>query len=72
MSRVVTALALLLFFGSLNVATAQQYSDLLKDRSLSQWMIPNGNAVEKGWQIENDGTLHLSGKGDNIVTQCHD
>ena len=69
MSRVVTALVLLLFFGSLNVATAQQYSDLLKDRSLSQWMLPNGNAVEKGWQIENDGTLHLSGKGDNIVTR---
>ena len=50
-------------------ADAQQYTNLLPDRSLAQWMLPNGTAVESGWQFEADGTLHLVGKGANIVTR---
>ena len=49
--------------------SAQQYTNLLKDGSLSQWMLPNGGDVTKGWQIEPDGSLHLSGKGDNILSR---
>ena len=50
-------------------ADAQQYTNLLQDRSLSQWMLPNGTVVDSGWQFEGDGTLHLVGKGDNIVSR---
>ncbi len=50
-------------------AMAQTFTNLTADRLLSQWMLPNGDAVEKGWQIETDGTLHLIGKGDNIITR---
>lgn len=50
-------------------ASAQQYTDLLKDRSLSQWMLPNGGDVTQGWKIEADGSLHLAGKGDNLLTR---
>ena len=50
-------------------ATAQRYVDLLKDKSLSQWMLPNGEDVASGWTFDADGTLHLSGKGDNIITR---
>ncbi len=48
---------------------AQQYTNLLQDRSLSQWSLPDGDAVESGWQFDDDGTLHLVGKGDNIITR---
>lgn len=65
--------ALLLTFclisANFNSVLAQQYSDLLKDRSLSQWMLPNGEDVNSGWQFDDDGTLHLAGKGNNIVTR---
>ncbi len=54
---------------SLKPVHAQQYSNLIHNRSLNQWMLTNGGAVEKGWQVEPDGTLHLSGKGENIVTR---
>ena len=69
MSRIVPALSILLMTAMLNQLQAQQYSNLLQDRSLSQWMLPNGADVETGWQVDADGTLHLSGKGDNIITR---
>lgn len=50
-------------------AIAQQYSNLLKDKSLSQWMLPNGEDVKSGWEFDADGTLHLAGKGNNIITK---
>jgi hypothetical protein len=68
MLRTVPVVALILVAAA-SPAVAQQYTDLLKDRSLSHWMLPNGNEVEKGWQFDGDGTLHLSGKGDNIITR---
>jgi hypothetical protein len=52
-----------------NRADAQGYVNLIADKSLSQWMLPNGDAVESGWQFENDGTLRLVGKGNNIITR---
>ncbi len=69
MSRHVPVCAAMLLVLSCGHAMAQSYTNLTEDRSLSQWMLPNGNDVEKGWQIEADGTLHLAGKGDNIVTR---
>ncbi|MEY3457036.1 MAG: hypothetical protein RL215_193 [Planctomycetota bacterium] len=54
---------------SVRPAEAQQYTDLLKDRSLSQWMLADGRAVQSGWTIEADGSLHLSGRGDNLLSR---
>ncbi|MFN5896255.1 MAG: family 16 glycoside hydrolase [Planctomyces sp.] len=50
-------------------ALGQQYSSLLPDRSLSQWMLPDGADVTQGWTFDTDGSLHLSGKGNNILTR---
>ena len=73
MIRLLHVAVSLLFFSlnvfSLNPVEAQQYSNLIQSRSLNQWMLTGGGAVEKGWQVEPDGTLHLSGKGENIVTR---
>lgn len=62
-----TAFLLLTVFSS--SLWAQQYTNLLKNRSLSQWMLPNGSDVQKGWEFDSDGVLHLAGKGDNIITR---
>ncbi len=69
MNRVARVLTALLIASSGTSVSAQQYSDLLQNRSLSQWMLPNGDSVESGWQFDSDGTLHLVGKGGNIVTR---
>jgi len=58
---------LLLICGS--PLSAQPYTNLLQDRSLSQWMLPNGDDVQRGWEFDSDGCLHLAGKGDNIITR---
>lgn len=50
-------------------AAQAQYIDLLKDRSLSQWMTQSGDPVEEGWTFDADGNLHLSGRGGNIITR---
>lgn len=50
-------------------ANAQQFTNLIADKSLSQWMLGNGKDVEQGWTFDADGTLHLQGKGDNIITR---
>ena len=51
-------------------ATADaQYTDLLSNRSLRHWMTPTGGRVESGWIFDPDGTLHLQGRGGNIVTR---
>lgn len=52
-----------------NVVKAQNYSNLLQDRSLRLWTLPNGEPVKEGWQFEADGVLHLVGKGNNILTR---
>lgn len=65
-ARVAVAFALITCGSS---AFGQQYQNLLANRQLDHWMRPNGEAVEKGWQFDGDGTLHLVGKGDNIITR---
>ena len=32
-------------------------------------MKPNGDAVDKGWEIQPDGTLHLNGRGGHILSR---
>ena len=50
-------------------ALAQQYTNLLNNRSLAQWMLPDGADIQQGWTFDADGSLHLSGKGNNILTR---
>jgi hypothetical protein len=47
---------------------AQSFVNLLGDSSLSQWTAPDGKPVTDGWKLQDDGTLHLAGKGGNIIT----
>ena len=69
MNRMLPVGTLLLLLASTSSVQGQQYTNLLRDGSLSQWMLPNGNLVENGWQVEPGGVLHLVGKGDNIITR---
>jgi len=69
MIRFAQAAVVVVFFVCGLPLWAQQYTNLLRDRSLSHWMLPNGNDVQKGWEFDFDGTLHLVGKGDNIITR---
>lgn len=69
MNRIVSLLTLTVAALIQNPAEAQQFTNLLQNQSLSQWMLPNGNDVEQGWRFDGDGTLHLQGKGDNIITR---
>ncbi len=48
-----------------------QYTDLLKNRSLHQWMTESGDAVDSDWSFEPDGTLHLvaGSGGGHIITR---
>jgi hypothetical protein len=50
-------------------AKAQHFTNLLHERSFDHWMTPDGSAVESGWTYLSDGTLHLAGRGGNIVTR---
>jgi hypothetical protein len=60
----------LLFLTILNTpATAQQYTDLLHSKDLSQWMLENGGEVKSGWTLESDGSLHLAGRGGNLLSR---
>ena len=47
---------------------AQTYENLLSGDRLDHWQKQNGNAVGEGWNLEN-GVLHLSSRGGNIVTR---
>lgn len=69
MNRAVPVLTVLMICILSHTSRAQQYTDLLQGRSLSQWMLPNGDDVETGWQFDDDGTLHLVGRGNNILTR---
>ncbi len=69
MNRFVALLSLTLAASIQNPVNAQQFTNLLQNQSLSQWMLPNGKDVEQGWKVNADGTLHLQGKGDNIITR---
>lgn len=62
---------LIVFVVSGGVASAQPggYIDLLKDRSLKHWMTQSGDPVEKGWEFDEEGSLHLNGRGGNIITR---
>ncbi len=63
-------LTMFILVGSAGNTLAQNYTNLLQDRSLHHWILPNGNPVEKGWVFDPDGALHLAGEGDNILTRC--
>lgn len=54
---------------STQLAEAQQYVNLIPQGSLALWMRPDGRDVTDGWQVDADGTLHLAGRGGNIVTR---
>lgn len=69
MLRMITVLSLTVAAMTQGTVSAQQFTNLLQGQSLSQWMLPNGNDVENGWRFDADGTLHLQGKGDNIITR---
>lgn len=69
MNRMLSVGTLLLLLTGTRSVLGQQYTNLIQDGSLSQWMLPNGDAVDNGWQIEAGGLLHLAGKGDNILTR---
>ena len=70
MKSLLPVLAMFIVVGSAGNAVAQNYTDLLQDRTLHHWMLPSGGTVEKGWIFDPDGALHLVGKGDNILTHC--
>jgi hypothetical protein len=70
MKSCLSAITLMCIFGSAGNAVAQQYTNLIPDRSLHLWMSSDGNPVQTGWGFDPDGALHLSGKGGNIVTRC--
>jgi len=54
------------------VSTAEaQWTDLIANRSLHHWMKPSGESVDQGWTFDSDGTLHLKGRGGNIITRRH-
>lgn len=69
MKPALSFLALAFFYTVGQPAYSQSYCNLLPDRSLQHWTLPNGKAVEKGWTIDQGGALHLQGKGDNIITR---
>jgi hypothetical protein len=50
-------------------ATAQQYTNLLQNQDLSQWTLESGGEVRSGWTVETDGSLHLAGRGGNLLTK---
>ena len=69
MNRFLPLAACVLLLNYAENVIAQTYTNLIPDRSLHLWNLPNGNPVEKGWSFDSDGSLHLVGKGDNILTR---
>ncbi|HQX51657.1 MAG TPA: DUF1080 domain-containing protein [Planctomycetaceae bacterium] len=69
MKFVLPVFALILCTAIASPVMAQPYTNLLQDRSLDSWMLPSGDAVEKGWSFDEDGALHLVGKGNNILSR---
>ncbi len=66
--RFIAFLAVIFAFAT-STCSAQQYLNLLENRSLDHWMKPSGEPVGEGWTFDSDGALHLTGKGGNIVTR---
>lgn len=67
-NRLVLALFVVVVSGA--TASAQTgYTNLLQDRSLQHWMTQSGDPVENGWTFDEDGSLHLQGRGGNIITR---
>lgn len=48
-------------------AAEPEWQSLFDGKSLAGWTTPEGKAPGDGWKVV-DGTLHLNGKGGNIVT----
>jgi len=70
MKTLLPALAMCIIVGNAGNAVAQNYTNLLQDRALHHWTLPDGTKVDKGWVFDSDGALHLAGQGGNILTQC--
>ncbi|MFN9718694.1 MAG: DUF1080 domain-containing protein [Planctomycetota bacterium] len=66
--RFAPVIALVIALGE-SICSAQQYTNLLQDKSLHHWTKPGGEPAGEGWTFDSDGSLHLSGKGGNIVTR---
>ena len=47
---------------------AQQYVNLLEN-DLQHWMKTSGDSPGKGWELESNGILHMTGGGGNLVTR---
>ena len=69
MNRLLSLAACVLLMICADKVRAQGYTNMIPDRSLHLWNLPNGDPVEKGWSFDADGSLHLVGKGDNILTR---
>lgn len=69
MNSVREILVAFLMFVISGVAVEAQYIDLLRNQSLHHWMTPSGDAVVMGWTFDSNGTLHLQGRGGNIITR---
>lgn len=67
--KLVCIVLLLTVFAIPQTGFAQSFTNLLAGDSLVHWMQPDGKAVESGWVMLSDGTLHLAGRGGNIVTR---
>jgi len=59
---------LITLFFSTAAAVQAQYTNLLANRSFEHWTKQNGQPVDGGWTIGDDGTLHLQGRGGNLLT----
>jgi hypothetical protein len=61
-------LAICVLLSTTSVTAVAQYTNLLANRSFQHWTRQNGEPVEGGWQFEDDGSLHLKGRGGNLLT----
>ncbi len=68
MMRPLLFCVLLLLTG--RVSAQHSFTNLLPGRSLHHWMTESGRPVREGWAFDDDGTLHLQGRGGHIVTRC--
>ncbi|GAB5444151.1 MAG: DUF1080 domain-containing protein [Fuerstiella sp.] len=68
MNQLTTCLSSLLMCLIVETAMAQQFTNLLSNQ-MGHWQQLNGQPTAEGWQIEDGGVLHLTGKAGNIVTR---
>ena len=69
MKLLFTLVTAIILFHSPATAYGQQFVNLLSNSSLDQWMKPNGESVDRGWTMQDDGSVMLDGKGGHIITR---